>query len=97
MDFQPYLLIKSLCTSDLPHILSSPNTTKTWLNRLSNENQISNMPSLSVELLALILSAQLVRSVSDPSGPADEFSLTLKALCALVKSHSSMVCEIQNN
>jgi hypothetical protein len=51
-------------SGELPSILLSSDSLKRWLNYISGKSQLSNMPTSSVELLALILSAILTRSLS---------------------------------
>ena len=84
LGFQPYPMIKSL--SDVfPVVLSTAASVETWLSQLSNEDQLSHLPSSSVELLALALSALLARSLSPSSGGVPELSSIVQALSTIAK------------
>ena len=85
-------MIKSFCSDTLPNVLSSPDAVEAWLNHISDENHISNIPSSTVEVLALTISAFLAGSMTTASDcGGSQVPLILRALCTLVKSHSNIV------
>ena len=85
-------MVKSLYNS-LRSISSTTASMKTWLNAISDQTQLSQMPSSSMQLLALTLSMLLAKNVlkSEGCGSGAELSLVLKALSAVTKSQPSIV------
>ena len=68
----------------------------TWLKEMLDGSRLSKMQVLSLESLALMLSALFSRALSMASDD-DKLSLVVAAFCALTKVQPDIVSQFQNS